>query len=64
MNLEEIVNKAIPLSFPGVKCAATVATETQKAKRRRVELTKAIQSLLANKELENTATSRMDGGNY
>jgi hypothetical protein len=50
MNLEEIVNKAIPLSFPGVKCAATISVETQKAMQRREVLTEQILTLLQNQQ--------------
>jgi hypothetical protein len=46
VTIEEIVNKAIPLSFPGVKCSATINVETQKALRRREQLTKDIATLL------------------
>jgi len=48
MNLEEIVNKAIPISFPGVKCAAMIGIEREKALLRRAQLTKEITTLLEN----------------
>lgn len=48
MNLDEIVNKAIPISFPGVKCAAILGKEKQKALIRRDQLKKEIITLLQN----------------
>lgn len=49
VSIEEIVNKAIPLSFEGVKCDALRSTLTQKALRRREQLTKDILTLLETK---------------
>jgi hypothetical protein len=46
MTIEEIVNKAIPITFHGVKCSATLRIETNKALLRREQLTKEIATLL------------------
>lgn len=65
MNLEEIVNKAIPISFPGVKCAATINIETQKAMIRREQLTTDILTLLANQQdAGNIDRSGVDDNRY
>jgi hypothetical protein len=63
MTIEEIVNKAIPITFPGVKCAAVEYVEKQKALRRREQLTKDIRTLLENQP--NAIDSlRMDANRY
>lgn len=65
LSLEPIVNKAIPISFPGVKCALMVANETQKAIRRREQLTADILTLLENQaNAGNRDSLRVDGNNY
>lgn len=63
-NIDEIVNKAIPLSFNGVKCAATLLQETEKAKIRRENLKREILSLLENQtNAGNNVQPRMEGSN-
>ena len=52
MSIEEIVIKAIPISFPGVKCAATISKEKEKALIRREQLKKEIINLLQEKQNE------------
>lgn len=46
MNLTEIVNKAIPITFEGVKCAALESKLKHKALARREQLKKEILTLL------------------
>lgn len=46
MSIDEIVNKAIPLTFEGVKCAALENKLRQMALRRRIVLKEQILTLL------------------
>lgn len=65
MNLEEIVNKAIPLTFEGVKCAALEAKLKQKALARRATLTQEILTLVQTKtNVRNNNQRGVDGGGY
>jgi hypothetical protein len=66
MSLEEIVNKAIPISFPGVKCAATLNVEKEKALLRREQLTKDITTLLQTAKNVNISSGKVgvDGRAY